>query len=87
MQARRVLGHVTVYPGPVVMVSVGRRKWRAKQAVPAIWQPVAEGVPLRVRCRKGHPWESTRDDLLAAYQVAVAEDRHDLVLSVDLCRP
>jgi hypothetical protein len=87
---RRELGHVTVYDGrgaPLVMVAVGQRKWRPKQAVPVPWQPVPADVQLGIRCTKRHPWSPTGEELLAAYREAVAAGRREIVLGVDLCRP
>jgi len=87
---RRPLGHVTVYDdreAPLVMVTVGQRKWRPKQAVPVPWQPVPADAQLRVRCTKRHPWSPTGAELLAAYQEAVDVRRREIVLGVDLLRP
>jgi hypothetical protein len=82
-----VLGHVAVYAeraAPLVMVAVGGRKWRPKQARPVIWQPVTDEAPLRRRCRKGHPFSPTRQELLAAYQGAANGGRREIILGVDL---
>jgi hypothetical protein len=84
---RRVLGHVTVYADrtePLLMVSIGRRQWRPKQATPVTWQPVTDQAPLRVRCRKGHPGSPQRQELLSAYERAAEAGRRELTLGVDL---
>jgi hypothetical protein len=67
----------------VVMVSVGRRQWRPKQAQPAMWQPVVDGAPLRLRCTARHQWSRTRAELLDAYRVADERGLRDITLGAE----
>jgi hypothetical protein len=46
----------------------------------------AAGESMRFQCRKGHLWTLPQEELLAAYNRAVAANRREIVAGVDLAR-
>jgi hypothetical protein len=91
---RRVLAHLSLWPegiagtdapGPVVVpTAVGRRRWRpAVESAPLV-DRAAAGEPIRWRCKRGHPWTFTHEQLAGAYLAAMAAGRREIVAGVDL---
>jgi hypothetical protein len=88
---RRVLRYLTLWPnrspeftGPPVVLPYDRN--RPSVAARGTVKVPATGGPIRVRCRLGHSWTLTQEELVPAFTDAVAAGRRDLAAGVDLAR-
>jgi len=89
---RRVLcylvraAHVRADHAVAVMPNVGsqRRQHRPSVAGGPDWWRVAVGDSMRRRCKRGHAWAFTQQELTAAYLVAVEAGRREIVAGFDL---